>query len=165
MTVLGAIGALIIGLAGPASAVQDTETGFDARGDARAKLDITKVRFRLNAEGARAKIFVRNLRPRGEFVFAVTNRSQSRRFGLAATGRRDAPTVKRFFKFRDGELSRKRCERTRVGWHGRRDVVTMWFPSRCFRALPRRIKMAVGSTRNFPDGRTVDEGPVVLLRR
>jgi hypothetical protein len=161
--VLGAAGAMIMGLNAPANAAQ--ETAVDVRGDARAGLDVTKVKFRHTSNGAFAKIFVRNLRPRGQFVFAVANRSNSVRFGMSATGRSGAPPVKRFYKYRDGELSRKRCRGTKVGWHPVRDVVTMSFPVRCFRALPRRVVMAVGSTVNFPDGQTVDQGPTVVLRR
>lgn len=162
LVVLGATGAMIMGLAGPASAAR--QTAFDVRGDARAGLDITKVKFSHTSNGARAKIFVRNLRSRGQFVFAVANRSNSLRFGLVATGRSGAPAVKRFYKVRDGDLSRKRCRGMKVGWHPARDVVTMSFPVRCFRALPRRVVMAVGSTVDFP-GRTVDQGPTVVLRR
>lgn len=160
---LGAAGVMIMGLASPASAARDV--GWDVRGDARAKLDILKVNFRHTNAGARAVVHVRDLRATGEFVFAVANRRNNVRFGLAATGRSGAPPVKRFYKYRNGELSRKRCPRANVEWRPRRDTVTMWFPRRCFRALPRRIVMAVGSTRNFPTGRTVDEGPVVYLRR
>jgi hypothetical protein len=161
--VAGAASALVLGIAGPASASRTT--GFDVRGDAAARLDVTKVNFRLTSHRAYAKIHVRNLRQRGEFVFAVANRTNTVRFGLAATGRRGAPTVKKFYKFRHGDVSRKRCTGTRVGWRPTRDVVRMSFPARCFRAVPQRIVLAVGSTRNFPDGRTVDQGPTVVLHR
>jgi hypothetical protein len=163
LTVLGATGALILGLAGPASAAR--ATGFDVRGDARAGLDITKVKFTHTSRGAFAKVFVRNLRPRGQFVFAVANRNNSVRFGLKATGRPGAVPAKRFYKYRNGHLSRKACHRAKAHWYPRRDIVTMWFPVRCYRALPRRVVMAVGSTVNFPSGRTVDQGPTVILRR
>lgn len=74
--------------------------------------------------------------------------------------------MKKFYKFRHGDLSRKRCAGTRVGWRPVRDVVTMSFPARCFRALPQRIVLAVGSTKNFPaGGSTVDQGPTVVLHR
>ncbi|HYJ69416.1 MAG TPA: hypothetical protein VEX15_17325 [Nocardioidaceae bacterium] len=160
--VAGVASALVLGFAGPASASRDT--GFDDSRDAPAGFDVTKVNFRLTSDRAYAKVHVRNLRQRGEFVFAVSNRSRTVRFGMSATGRADAPTVKKFYKFRNGQVSRKRCIGTKVGWHPRRDVVTMSFPARCFRALPQRIVLAVGSTRNFPNGSTVDEGPRVVLR-
>jgi hypothetical protein len=160
--VAGVASALLLGIAGPASASRDT--GFDDRRDAPARLDVTKVNFRLTSHRAYAKVHVRNLRQRGEFVFAVSNRSRTVRFGMSATGRAGAPTVKKFYKFRHGDISRKRCAGTRVGWHPARDIVRMSFPARCFRALPRRIVLAVGSTVNFPDGRTVDDGPRVVLR-
>lgn len=163
MIALGAAGVMIMGLAAPANAARDTV--YDVRGDAAAKLDILKVDFRHTNKGARAVVHVRNLRATGEFVFAVANRRNTVRFGLAATGRAGAPAKQRYFKFRNGQLSRKPCPRANVGWHPRKDVVTMWFPRRCFRALPKRVVMAVGSTKNFPTGRTVDEGPVTYLRR
>lgn len=160
---LGAAGVMTMGLAAPASAASDTV--YDVRGDAAARLDVLKVNFHHTDRGARAVIHVRNLRDTGEFVFAVANRRNTVRFGLAATGREGPSTVKRFYKYRNGELSRKRCARAKVGWRPAKDIVTMSFPRRCFRALPRRIVLAVGSTRNFPTGRTVDEGPVAYLRR
>ena len=162
--VAGIASALVLGFAGPASASRTT--GFDVRGDAPSGLDVIKVNFRLTDDRAYAKIHVRNLRERGEFVFAVANRSNSVRFGLLATGRRGAPTVKKFYKFRQGDLSRKRCVGTKTRWRPARDVVTMSFPARCFRALPQRIVLAVGSTKDFPHGAyTVDQGPTVRLHR
>jgi hypothetical protein len=161
--VAGIASALVLGFAGPVSASRDT--AFDDRRDAPARLDVTKVNFRLTAHRAYAKIHVRNLRQRGQFVFAVANRSRTVRFGLAATGRSDAPTVKKYYKYRHGNLSRKRCIGSRVGWHPARDIVTMSFPARCYRALPRRIALGVGSTRHFPRGDyTVDDGPRTVLR-
>jgi hypothetical protein len=161
--VIGSAAVLVVGLAGPANA--DRDTAVDIRGDARAGLDVTKVHFRHNADGAYAKTHVRNLRKRGQFVFAVANRSNSLRFGVAATGHRDGSVTKKFYRYRNGNLTRVRCRAARVNWKPRRDTVTMSFPNRCFRRLPDRIVMAVGSTRNFPNGPTVDQGPTVVLGR
>jgi hypothetical protein len=161
--VLGSATVMVVGLAGPANA--DRDTAFDLRGDARASLDLTKTHFRHTADGAWAKSHVRDLRKKGQFVFAVANRSNSFRFGVVATGHRDGSVTKKFYKFRNGNLTRIRCRAARVAWKPRRDTVTMSFPGRCFRPLPNRIVMAVGSTRNFPSGPTVDEGPSVVLGR
>ena len=154
---------MVLGLAGPASAAG--KTAVDVRGDAPARYDVTKVRFRHNDHGAHATIHVRNLRNRGQLVFAVANRSNSVRFGVAATGHADGSVTKKFYRYRHGHVSRKRCAATRVGWHPRRDVVTVSFPVRCYRRLPDRIVMAVGSTKRFPSGSTVDQGPTVILKR
>jgi hypothetical protein len=51
-----------------------------------------------------------------------------------------------------------------VRWSVTKEVVTMSFPERCFRVLSRKVVMAVGTTKEFPDGTTVDEGPVSVLK-
>ena len=154
---------MVLGLAGPASAAE--RTAVDVRGDAAARYDVTKVRFRHNDHGAHATIHLRNLRNRGQLVFAVANRRNSLRFGVAATGHADGAVTKKFYRYCHGNVSRKRCAGARVGWHPRRAVVTVSFPVRCYRQLPKRVVMAVGSTRNFPSGPTVDQGPTVILKR
>ncbi|HKE69447.1 MAG TPA: hypothetical protein VKB55_09350 [Nocardioidaceae bacterium] len=159
--VIGSAAVMVLGFAGPASAAE--KTAVDVRGDASARYDVTKVQFRHNDNGAHATIHVRNLRKRGQLVFAVANRRNSVRFGVAATGHANGSVTKKFYRYRHGEVSRKRCSATRVGWHPRRDVVTMSFPVRCYRALPKRVVMAVGSTKHFPSGTTVDQGPTVIL--
>lgn len=161
--VIGSAAVMVLGFAGPASAAE--KTAVDVRGDAAARYDVTKVHFRHNDSGAHATIHVRNLRKRGQLVFAVANRSNSVRFGVAATGHADGSVTKKFYRYRHGHVSRKRCGAARVGWHPRRDVVTMSFPVRCFRRLPDRVVMAVGSTTHFPSGQTVDQGPTVILKR
>ena len=142
----------------------DSTREVDVRGDAPAPLDITKVDFRYDARGAHARIHVADLQPAGEFVLAVTNRTQSLRYGLAATGHPDGSRTSTFYRLRDGVLSGKRCGGAAVRWSPARDVVTLSFPERCFRPLRRTVVFAVGSTREFPDGVTVDEGPVSVLR-
>ncbi len=113
---------------------------------------MTKVEFRYDAAGAHARVHVADLQPAGEFVFAVTNRTQSVRFGLAATGLADGSRTSTFYRFRDGAVSEDNCKGSKVRWSVAKDVVTMSFPQRCFRALDRKVVMAVGSTRDFPDG-------------
>jgi hypothetical protein len=74
--------------------------------------------------------------------------------------------VKKYYRFRHGNLSRKRCVGMRVGWHPARDVVRLSFPARCFRALPQRILLRIASTRNFPaNSDPVDDGPTATLHR
>jgi hypothetical protein len=161
--VLGSATVLVVGLAGPASAAE--KTVVDVRGDAVARLDVTKVRFRHDDNGAHAKVRVRDLRNKGQLVFAVANRRNNLRFGVAATGHANGSVTKKFYRYRNGDLSRKRCVGLRVRWQPRRNIVTMSFPVRCYRSLDQRVVMAVGSTRNFPSGPTVDQGPTVILSR
>ncbi|MGH3357731.1 MAG: hypothetical protein ACRDO7_02930, partial [Nocardioidaceae bacterium] len=118
--VMGTTAAMVIGLAGPAAASKDTVV--DVRGDAKASLDITKVTFRHPDAGVRAKVHVRNLRNRGEFVLGVANRSNSLRYGLAATGHKNGSVTKRFYRFRDGDLKRTSCRKASVGWHPKKDT-------------------------------------------
>ncbi len=153
---------LLAGSTGAAYAGGTTEV--DVRGDATPSLDVTKVEFRYDAAGAHARIHVTDLQPAGEFVFAVTNRSQSLRYGLAATGLPDGSRTSTFYRMRDGVLSVSHCKGSKVRWSVTKDVVTLSFPERCFRALGRKVVMAVGSTKAFPDGTTVDEGPVSVLK-
>jgi len=160
---LAAAAALTVALTTGAAYANGT-TEIDVRGDAPRALDVTKVEFRYDAAGGRARIHVRDLQRRGQFVFAVMNRSHSLRYGLAATGHRDGSVTRKFYRFRDGTVSRSRCRGSHVRWSPRRDVVTMSVPERCFSKLGRKVAMAVGSTRGFPDGVTVDDGPVANLR-
>ncbi len=153
---------LLAGSPGPAYANGTTE--IDARGDATPSLDVTKVEFRYDAKGAQARVHVADLQPVGEFVFAVTNPTQSLRYGLAATGLADGSRSTTFYSFRDGVLAVAKCKGSKVRWSVTKDVATMSFPERCFRALSRKVVMAVGSTTEFPDGTTVDEGPVSVLK-
>lgn len=152
---------LIVGAPGAASANARTET--DVRGDAPARLDVTKVGFRYNATGAHAAVHVRDLRLAGEFVFVVMNRRHTVRFGLAVTGHRDGSRTSRFYRYRHGDIAHQACHGSRVRWRVGRDVVSMSFPKRCFGALGPRVAFAVGSTHGFPHGTTVDEGPVARL--
>jgi len=55
--VLGSATVMVIGLVGPASAAE--KTVVDVRGDAVARLDVTKVQFRHNDNGAHAKVRMR----------------------------------------------------------------------------------------------------------
>ena len=135
------------------------------RGDATPSLDVTKVEFRYDAAGAHARIHVADLQPAGEFVFAVTNRTQSLRYGLAATGLADGSRTSTLLPLPRRRRWRWRtCKGSKVRWSVTKDVVTMSFPERCFRALSRKVVMAVGSTKDFPDGTTVDDGPVSVLK-
>ena len=86
------------------------------------------------------------------------------RYGLAVTGLADGSRTSTFYRFRDGALAVAQCKGSKVRWSVAKDVVTMAFPERCFRALDRKVVMAVGSTRDFPDGVTVDHGPVSVLK-
>jgi len=151
-------------VAAPTTASANATTEIDVRGDATASLDVTKVEFRYDARGAHARVHVTDLQPEGEFVFAVTNKTQTRRYGLAATGLADGSRTTTFYSFRDGVVSAAHCRGSKVRWSVAKDVVTLSFPERCFRSLDRKVVMAVGSTRDFPDGVTVDEGPVSVLR-
>ena len=148
----------------PGTAYANGTTEIDARGDAAPTLDVTKVEFRYDAAGAHARVHVADLQPAGEFVFAVTNRTQSVRYGLAATGLADGSRTSTFYRFRDGALAVATCRGSKVRWSVTKDVVTLSFPQRCFRALGRKVVMAVGSTTDFPDGATVDHGPVSALK-
>jgi hypothetical protein len=148
----------------PGAAYANATTEVDVRGDATPSLDVTKVEFRYDAEGAHARVHVADLQPAGEFVFAVTNRTQSLRYGLAATGLADGSRTTTFYTFRDGALAVAQCKGSKVRWSVTKDVVTMSFPDRCFRGLSRKVVMAVGSTKEFPDGTTVDDGPVSVLK-
>jgi hypothetical protein len=148
----------------PGAAYANGTTEIDERGDATPALDVTKVEFRYDAAGAHARVHVADLQPAGEFVFAVTNRTQSLRYGLAATGLADGSRTSTFYTFRDGVMAVARCTGSTVRWSVAKDVVAMSFPQRCFRALDRKVVMAVGSTRDFPDGTTVDHGPVSVLK-
>ena len=56
------------------------------------------------------------------------------------------------------------CKGSKVRWAVTKDVVTLSIPERCFRDLPNKVVMALGSTREFPDGATVDEGPISVLK-
>ena len=162
---LAAAAALTAGLiaGSPGAAYANAATEIDVHGDATPALDVTKVEFRYDAVGAHARVHVADLQPAGEFVFAVTNRTQSARFGHAATGLADGSRTSTFYRFRDGAVSEDNCKGSKVRWSVAKDVVTMSFPQRCFRALDRKVVMAVGSTRDFPDGVTVDDGPVSVL--
>jgi hypothetical protein len=166
ITCLAATAALTaVGLAGvPGAAYADTTSEIDVRGDATPSLDVMKVEFRYDGTGAHARVHVADLQPAGEFVFAVTNRTQSLRYGLAATGLADGSRTSAFYTLRDGALSVAQCSGSKVRWSVAKDVVILSFPQRCFHALGRKVVMAVGSTREFPDGVTVDEGPVSVLR-
>ncbi len=152
---------LVAGSSGAAYANKKSE--IDVRGDAPPALDVTKVRFRYDAAGAHARVHVADLRRKGEFVFVVMNRSHSLRYGLAATGHRDGSRTRTFYRYRNGAVSERRCRGSRVRWSVRKDAVTLSFPKRCFPKLGRKVAMAVGSTRHFPDGVTVDDGPVSNL--
>ena len=146
------------------AAYANEKTEIDVRGDAPRALDVTKVRFRYDAAGAHARVQVADLRRMGEFVFVVMNRSHTLRYGLAATGRRDGSRTRAFYRYRDGAVSERRCRGTRVQWSVTKDVVILSFPQRCFSKLNRKVAMAVGSTRHFPDGVTLDDGPVSALK-
>lgn len=160
---LAALAALL--LAGsPGAAYANATTEVDVRGDATPSLDVTKVEFRYDAAGAHARIHVTDLQPAGEFAFAVTNRTQTLRYGLAATGLADGSLTSGFYQLRDGVVSASQCKGSKVRWSVAKDVVTMSFPERCFRGLSRKVVMAVGSTKGFPDGTTVDDGPVSVLK-
>jgi len=148
-----------------AAASANATTEIDVRGDAPRALDVTKVGFRYDASGAHARVHVADLRRQGEFVFAVMNRKHSLRYGLAATGHRDGSVTRTFYRFRDGTVSERRCRGSHVRWSVRQDVITLSFPERCFSKLGRKVAMAVGSTRGFPAGVTVDDGPVSALRK
>jgi hypothetical protein len=148
----------------PGAAYAGATTEIDVRGDATPSLDVTKVEFRYDANGAHARVHVADLQPAGEFVFAVTNRTQSLRYGLAVTGLADGSRTSTFYRMRDGVLSVSHCGGSKARWSLTKDVVTMSFPERCFRALDRKVVMAVGSTKAFPDGTTVDEGPASVLK-
>ena len=153
---------MVAGSSGAAYANEKTE--IDVRGDAPPALDVTKVRFRYDAAGAHARVRVTDLRRRGEFVFVVMNRSHSLRYGLAATGHRDGSRTRTFYRYRNGAVSERHCRGSRVQWSVKKDVVTLSFPQRCFSKLGRKVAMAVGSTRHFPNGVTLDDDPVSTLR-
>ena len=148
----------------PGAAYANETTEVDGRGDATPSLDVTKVEFRYDAAGARARIHVTDLQPAGEFVFAVANRTQSRRYGIVATGLADGSRTSTFYTFRDGVVAVKQCKGSKVRWSVAKDVVSMSFPERCFRGLSHKVVMGVGSTRDFPDGTTVDHGPASVLK-
>src|ERR1044072_2826914 len=133
---------LVAGSSGPAYAGRTTEV--DVRGDAPAPWDVTKVAFSYDGRGAHARVHVADLQPEGELVFAVTNRSQSLRFGLAATGHPDGSRTSTFYRYRDGALAEHACRGSRVRWSVTKDVATLSFPQRCFRALGRKVVFAVG---------------------
>lgn len=109
----GAAGALVFGLASPVNASKDIV--IDVKNDAPARMGITKAKFSHTKRGVRAKIKVDNLRRRGEFVLAVANRRNSRRYGLTVTGHRNRKPTKKFYKCRHKLISHKRCKGTRVG--------------------------------------------------
>ena len=150
--------------ASPGAAYANETTEVDVRGDATPSLDVTKVEFRYDAAGAHARVHVADLQPAGEFTFGVLNRTQSMRYGLAATGHPDGSRTSTFYRYRDGALSVSQCKGSKVRWSVTKDVVTLSFPQRCFRGLGHKVVMAVGSTRAFPDGATVDEGPLSVLK-
>lgn len=148
---------MVLALSGPADAA--TKTRHDKRGDAPAAFDITKVRYRHNARQTNAVVRVRDLKRHGQYVLAIANRSKRVRFGVVATAHKHSVT-KRYYRLKDGHLTRISCRGGHVTWRAKRDVVKLTIPHHCYRALPHRVLVKVAADRNFP-ATAVDNAPTV----
>jgi hypothetical protein len=134
--ILGIVAAVLVlggGLMTPASA--ESGSMSTPKGDAPAKIDITRFSVDNDRRWVYMKVDVRNLRQKGKFNFHYwmgNGGTPPPRSALVVVRQEDKHTLGRFFSCGLEDCSPAPCPRLRVSWRPAEDVVRIAVPQRCF---------------------------------